>query len=144
MIGIVAQSVVSRPMNLLSVELCMISFWSCNAQRIGQPAYLSRLCPRIQFRMVPIAFKIGIDINIKRRSSWFVDHSLVLGAFEVPTQPLDCISMGLLWFSREVGTLMCGIGDVRSSALFEIVELANDVPVVKTLIMLSGIIVASK
>jgi len=36
----VMQSTVDRPMNLLSVELSAISVWSCDAQRIGQLAYM--------------------------------------------------------------------------------------------------------
>ncbi len=39
MIGMVARSAVDRPMNSLSVELSAISVWSCDAHRIGQPAY---------------------------------------------------------------------------------------------------------
>jgi len=39
MIGMVVQSAVDKPMNLLSVELSAISIWSCDAQRIGQPTY---------------------------------------------------------------------------------------------------------
>jgi len=53
--------------------------------------------------------------------------------------------MRLPWIGRKAGTLVCGIGDVRSCALLEVVELANDVPVVETvLVMRRSIIMATQ
>jgi len=51
----------------------------------------------------------------------------------------------LLWICRKTGTLVHGAGDVQLGALFEVVELANDAPVVETvLIMRQRIVMATQ
>ena len=49
--------------------------------------------------------------------------------------------MGLLWVCRKVGALVHGIGDIWTGALLEVVELANDAPVVKTCLVVRWCIV---
>jgi len=92
-------------------------------------------------RMFPVACKISTHVNIKGSSSWLEDHPLVPGPFEVPAKPLDCISMWLLWIGRKAGALVHGIGDVQLGALLKIVELADDAPVVKTVLVVKWHIV---
>jgi len=94
--------------------------------------------------VVPVACKVCMNVDIKGGPFQFLDHAFVLGAFEVSAWPLDCIRMGLLGICRKAGTLVHGIGDVRLGALFKVVELPNDVPVVKALVMQGCIVMVTK
>ena len=74
---------------------------------------------------VPITYKVRVHKAIKRVLFRVQNDSLVLGADQVPANPLDCFCMGLFGVRGETCTLMHLVAQIQTSGLLKKVELAN-------------------
>ena len=82
--------------------------------------------------VTPIACVVGVYPTIKvTRSFGIDDQTFVASAQEVVANPLYCLSMASFRVLREPCALMHADGDVRSSRLFEIIQLADHATVME-------------